>query len=249
MDLIEEIGPFVGLAAFVGLAVLAFLLFQQSRDLRRLREWAGRAPERAKEAADASLAAAELRGEEPEETGPGRISRGWTRGKGLGGSPLREARPQPADRRPHHPRRARRGDRRRGRPHQRVRPGRRRRGWRRQGVRRRAEEGREAEGGGAQCDPDRGGAGVPNLADKVAERGGQAARLSARSPRQRAHRLRRDRGHVRAQEARGRPPSSRGRSQSSSGETETQEMAADIRASAGDARSSSWSAPTTPSSR
>ena len=82
MDLIEEIGPFVGLAAFAGLAVLAFLLFQQSRDLRRLREWAGRAPERAKEAADASLAAAELRGEETEEKGPGRISRGWTAVKG-----------------------------------------------------------------------------------------------------------------------------------------------------------------------
>jgi hypothetical protein len=78
MDLIEEIGPFVGLAAFIGLAVLTFLLFQQSRDLRRLREWAGRAPERAQEAADASLAAAELRGEEAEDEGPGRIARGWT---------------------------------------------------------------------------------------------------------------------------------------------------------------------------
>jgi len=78
MDLIEKIGPFVGLAAFVALAVLAFLLFQQSRDLRRLREWAGRAPERAKEAADASLAAAELRGEETASDEPGRISRGWT---------------------------------------------------------------------------------------------------------------------------------------------------------------------------
>jgi LytR cell envelope-related transcriptional attenuator len=78
MDLIEKIGPFVGLAAFVGLAVLAFLLFQQSRDLRRLREWAGRAPERAKEAADASLAAAEARGEETaEEKGPGWPSRTW----------------------------------------------------------------------------------------------------------------------------------------------------------------------------
>jgi LytR cell envelope-related transcriptional attenuator len=76
MDLIEKIGPFVGLAAFIGLAVLAFLLFQQSRDLRRLREWAGRAPERAKEAADASLAAAEARGEETaEEKGPGPLSR------------------------------------------------------------------------------------------------------------------------------------------------------------------------------
>ena len=79
MDLIEKIGPFVGLAAFVGLAVLAFLLFQQSRDLRRLREWAGRAPERAKEAADASLAAAEARGEATaEEEGPGPFARAWT---------------------------------------------------------------------------------------------------------------------------------------------------------------------------
>jgi hypothetical protein len=82
MDLIEEIGPFVGLAAFVGLAVLTFLLFQQSRDLRRLREWAGRAPERAQEAADASLAAAELRGEETEPEGPGRLARAWAAVKG-----------------------------------------------------------------------------------------------------------------------------------------------------------------------
>ena len=81
MDLIERIGPFVGIGAFIGLAVLTFLLFQQSRDLRRLREWAGRAPERAKEAADASLAAAELRGEETDD-GPGRISRGWSAVKG-----------------------------------------------------------------------------------------------------------------------------------------------------------------------
>jgi hypothetical protein len=86
MDLIEKIGPFVGLAAFVGLAVLAFLLFQQSRDLRRLREWAGRAPERAKEAADASLAAAEIRGEETEEEkGPGPLSRAWASVKGFVG--------------------------------------------------------------------------------------------------------------------------------------------------------------------
>ena len=45
---IESIGPVLGIAAFVGLAVLAFLLFQQARDIRRLREWAGRAPERAR---------------------------------------------------------------------------------------------------------------------------------------------------------------------------------------------------------
>ncbi|MGH2926336.1 MAG: LytR C-terminal domain-containing protein [Solirubrobacterales bacterium] len=59
MHVIESIGPVLGIAAFLGLAVLAFLLFHQSRDLRRLREWAGRAPERAQEAADAVQAAAD----------------------------------------------------------------------------------------------------------------------------------------------------------------------------------------------
>jgi hypothetical protein len=59
MHAIESIGPVLGIVAFVGLAVLAFLLFQQARDIRRLREWAGRAPERAEESADAVQAAAE----------------------------------------------------------------------------------------------------------------------------------------------------------------------------------------------
>jgi len=68
MDIIERIGPALGIAAFVGLAVLVFFLFQQARDIRRLREWAGRAPERAKEAAEASLTAAEARGEAAAET-------------------------------------------------------------------------------------------------------------------------------------------------------------------------------------
>jgi LytR cell envelope-related transcriptional attenuator len=63
MDLIEQIGPVLGIVAFLGLSILAFLLFQQSRDLRRLREWAGRAPERAREATEATLAASEARGE------------------------------------------------------------------------------------------------------------------------------------------------------------------------------------------
>jgi hypothetical protein len=74
LDFVEKIGPFVGLAAFIGLAVLAFLIFQQSRDVRRLREWAGRAPERALEAADASAAAAEARGEAAGEERPGRFA-------------------------------------------------------------------------------------------------------------------------------------------------------------------------------
>lgn len=59
MSSLEEIAALLGFVAFVGLAVLVFLTFQQGRHLRRLRDWAGNAPERA-----AALAA---RGEEPEE--------------------------------------------------------------------------------------------------------------------------------------------------------------------------------------
>ena len=51
MRLIEQIGSYAGLAAIPGLAVLAALYFSQARDVRRLREWAGRAPERAAEQA------------------------------------------------------------------------------------------------------------------------------------------------------------------------------------------------------
>ena len=47
MDFIEDIGPLLGILAFVGLAALVLLLIQQAREVRRLREWAGRAPERA----------------------------------------------------------------------------------------------------------------------------------------------------------------------------------------------------------
>jgi hypothetical protein len=46
LELIREIGAFAGLVAFLGLAVLALLSFSQGRDIRRLREWAGSAPER-----------------------------------------------------------------------------------------------------------------------------------------------------------------------------------------------------------
>jgi LytR cell envelope-related transcriptional attenuator len=68
MHTIKSIGPVLGIVAFGGLAVLAFLLFQQARDIRRLREWAGRAPERAQEAADAAQAATDAsRGEAEEE--------------------------------------------------------------------------------------------------------------------------------------------------------------------------------------
>jgi LytR cell envelope-related transcriptional attenuator len=67
VDLAERIGPYLGVAAFLGLAVLAFLIIQQAREVRRLREWAGRAPERADEAAQAAAAAAEARGDAAED--------------------------------------------------------------------------------------------------------------------------------------------------------------------------------------
>jgi LytR cell envelope-related transcriptional attenuator len=52
VDLVERVGAYVGMAAFLGLAVLALLYFSQARDVRRLRDWAGRAPERAVEQAE-----------------------------------------------------------------------------------------------------------------------------------------------------------------------------------------------------
>src|SRR3954466_13850952 len=42
---VEKYGPYVGLAAFLGLAILTVLYFAQARELKRLRDWAGRAPE------------------------------------------------------------------------------------------------------------------------------------------------------------------------------------------------------------
>jgi len=64
LELIKEIGAFAGLAAFLGLAVLAMLAFSQGRDIRRLREWAGSAPERDGERKDATSAVAAKRAEE-----------------------------------------------------------------------------------------------------------------------------------------------------------------------------------------
>jgi len=64
LELIKEIGAFAGLVAFLGLAVLALLSFAQGRDIRRLREWAGSAPERDAERKEATSAAAAERAEE-----------------------------------------------------------------------------------------------------------------------------------------------------------------------------------------
>ena len=48
-DILVNTGAIAGFAGIVGLAVLAMLYFSQARDVRRLREWAGREPERAAE--------------------------------------------------------------------------------------------------------------------------------------------------------------------------------------------------------
>jgi hypothetical protein len=64
LELIKEIGAFAGLVAFLGLALLALLSFAQGRDIRRLREWAGSAPERDVERKESTSAAAQERAEE-----------------------------------------------------------------------------------------------------------------------------------------------------------------------------------------
>jgi hypothetical protein len=61
---IEQIGAFAGLAAFLGLAVLALLSFTHGRDIRRLRDWAGSAPERDSERKEATTTIAAQRAEE-----------------------------------------------------------------------------------------------------------------------------------------------------------------------------------------
>lgn len=56
-DILVNVGAIAGVASIVGLAVLAMLYFSQARDVRRLREWAGREPERA---AEVELRAAQI---------------------------------------------------------------------------------------------------------------------------------------------------------------------------------------------
>jgi LytR cell envelope-related transcriptional attenuator len=46
LDIVREIGAAAGLASGVGLALLSALYLSHAREVKRLREWAGRAPER-----------------------------------------------------------------------------------------------------------------------------------------------------------------------------------------------------------
>ncbi len=61
---IEQIGAFAGLAAFLGLGILALLSFTHGRDIRRLRDWAGSAPERDAERKETTSTIAAQRAEE-----------------------------------------------------------------------------------------------------------------------------------------------------------------------------------------
>ena len=77
MEIVQVIGAFAGLAAFLGLAALSALLFSQAREIRRLREWAGWGPDRPPARAPAGGAAGPGGGDgdaarPPGATAPGR---------------------------------------------------------------------------------------------------------------------------------------------------------------------------------
>jgi hypothetical protein len=60
-DKIDQYGAYAGFASVLGLAVLSLLYFAQAREVKRLREWAGRSPERAAEVQERAVAAAQQR--------------------------------------------------------------------------------------------------------------------------------------------------------------------------------------------
>ncbi|HEY2053290.1 MAG TPA: LytR C-terminal domain-containing protein [Solirubrobacterales bacterium] len=64
---VEKIGSIAGLASFLGLGIFALLLFAHGRDIRRLRDWAGSAPEREAERMEQTQNIAAQRAEELRE--------------------------------------------------------------------------------------------------------------------------------------------------------------------------------------
>jgi LytR cell envelope-related transcriptional attenuator len=68
-----KIGAIAAFAALVGIAMLSLLVFSQARELKRLREWAGRAPERAADLEQRVTAAAAVR--VPQQAPPGQPPR------------------------------------------------------------------------------------------------------------------------------------------------------------------------------
>jgi hypothetical protein len=93
VETIQQIGSYAGFAAVVGLAVLSALYFSQARDLRRLREWAGRAPDRPappRSAAEGRAAGAQAERQPPvseSAAGAGEV----LAGQGTGPGPVRPA--------------------------------------------------------------------------------------------------------------------------------------------------------------
>src|SRR3954467_9603880 len=83
---VEKYGAYVGIASFIGLALLSILYFAQAREVRRLRDWAGRAPER-----DAELEARVTSQAEEARRAPARAPArgGRARGGGGGARPAR----------------------------------------------------------------------------------------------------------------------------------------------------------------
>ena len=73
-DQVEKYGAYVGIAAFFGLAVLSMLYFAQAREVKRLREWAGRAPERAREVEERAIAQAEAARRQPPVQQPAAVA-------------------------------------------------------------------------------------------------------------------------------------------------------------------------------
>ena len=91
MELVKEVGAYAGFAAVIGLGVLAALYFSQARDVKRLREWAGRLPS-APETPPRCPAPSPARAGQPRPAGPeGRCARLPARR-----SPPRAVRPYPA---------------------------------------------------------------------------------------------------------------------------------------------------------
>src|SRR3954469_4563042 len=85
-DQVEKYGSYVGIAAFFGLAVLSLLYFAQAREVKRLREWAGRAPERAREVEERAIAQAEdaRRQQAPGQAAPQPVAAAPAAGGGSG---------------------------------------------------------------------------------------------------------------------------------------------------------------------
>src|ERR1700739_484656 len=68
-----KVGALAAFAALVGIAVFSLLVFSQARELKRVRAWAGRAPERAAELEQRVSAEAAARLQRPVQPRPGGV--------------------------------------------------------------------------------------------------------------------------------------------------------------------------------